>query len=241
MTLHINELDIHLGKRLKDFRTKLRWPLKTLAAKLGVSIQQLQRYETGINKISASLLHTIAHELKTDVSFFYEGYEENPKDLPFIQTPSNILLIEANKNDELLFRQAVTEFPEKLNVFSCHDGSEAINFLRSIEESPTLSSSKPDLIFLDLTLPTTSGLNVLKDIKRRPTLQNIPVVIFCRHSSYEDILKSYCLHASGFINMSFSYHEVKEQIHKTLAYWIETVVLPNHEWQYNLMTNSAHI
>jgi hypothetical protein len=43
------------------------------------------------------------------------------------------------------------------------------------------------------------------------------------------MLKSYCLHASGFINKSFSYSEVKEQLHKTLEYWIHTVVLPTQE------------
>lgn len=229
MPLNINELDVYLGKRVKAFRTKMRWPLKTLAMKLGISIQQLQRYETGMNKISASLLYTIAHEFKTDVAFFYEGYEGRPKGLPLSQTPNNILLIEENKDDEILFRQAVMEFPEKLNVFTCHDGEEAITFFRSIDETSTLFFPMPDLIFLDLALPVINGFDVLKDIKRRPLLQNIPVVIFSRNSSHEDMLKSYCLHASGFINKSFSYPEVKEQLHKTLAYWIHTVVLPTQE------------
>lgn len=229
MPLNINELDIYLGKRVKAFRTKLRWPLKTLAMKLGISIQQLQRYETGLNKISASLLYTIAHEFNTDVSFFYEGYHGLPKGLPLTHTPNNILLIEENKDDEALFRQAVMEFPEKLNVFTCHDGEESINFFRSLDESSALFFPKPDLIFLDLALPILDGFDVLKDIKRRPLLQNIPVVIFSRNASHDDMLKSYCLHASGFINKSFSYSEVKEQIHKTLAYWIGTVVLPTQE------------
>lgn len=226
MPLNINELDLYLGKRVKAFRTKMRWPLKTLAMKLGISIQQLQRYETGMNKISASLLYTIAHELNTDVAFFYEGYKGLPKSLPLPQTPSNILLIEENKDDEALFRQALMEFPEKLNVFSCHDGEEAINFFRKLEESSALFFPKPDLIFLDLTIPVINGFDVLRDIKHRLSLQNTPVVVFSRNSSHEDMLKSYCLHASGFINMSFSYSEIKEQLHKTLAYWINTVILP---------------
>ena len=229
MPLNINELDVYLGKRVKMFRVKLRWPLRTLAMKLGISIQQLQRYETGMNKISASLLYTIAHEFKTDVAFFYEGYEGRPKGLPLHQQPSNILLIEQNKDDEALFRQAVMEFPEKLSVFTCHDGEEAINFFRSLDESSALFFPKPDLIFLDLAIPSICGFDVLKDIKRRPLLQNIPVVIFSRNASHEDMLKSYCLHASGFINKSFSYNEVKEQLHKTLEYWLHTVVLPTQE------------
>jgi CheY-like chemotaxis protein len=229
MPLNINELDVYLGKRVKAFRTKMHWPLKTLAMKLGISIQQLQRYETGLNKISASLLYIIAHELNTDVSFFYEGYEGIPRSVPMPTTPSNILLIEENKDDEALFRQAILEFPEKLSVFSCHDGEEAINFFRKLEESSALFFPKPDLIFLDLYLPIITGIDVLKDIKRRPSLQNIPVVIFSRNASHDEMLRSYCLHASGFINKSFSYPEVRDQIHKTLAYWINTVVLPTQE------------
>lgn len=229
MPLHINELDLYLGKRIKMFRVKLHWPLRTLAMKLGISIQQLQRYETGMNKISASLLYTIAHEFNTEVAFFYEGFEGRPKGLPLKQPPSNILLIEENKDDEALFRQAIMEFPEKLNVFTCHDGEEAINFFRNLDQSSGLFFPQPDLIFLDLAIPSICGFDVLKDIKRRPFLQNIPVVIYSRNASHEDMLKSYCLHASGFINKSFSFSEVKEQIHKTLDYWINTVVLPTQE------------
>lgn len=229
MSLNINELDLYLGKRVKAFRIKIHWPLKTLAMKLDISIQQLQRYETGMNKISASLLYIIAHKLNTDVNFFYEGYEGLPKSLTLFEIPNNILLIEANKDDEVLFRQALIEFPEKLNVFSCHDGEEAINFFRKLEESSALFFPKPDLIFLDLAIPVINGFDVLRDIKHRSNLQNTPVVVFSRNSSHEDMLKSYCLHASGFINMSFSYSEIKEQLHKTLAYWIKTVVLPTQE------------
>jgi len=97
MTLNINELDLYLGKRVKAFRTKMRWPLKTLAMKLGISIQQLQRYESGLNKISASLLYAIAQEFNTDLAIFYEGYEGPLKNLHSPNHPNNILLIEENK------------------------------------------------------------------------------------------------------------------------------------------------
>ena len=40
-----NEADTYLGKRLAYLRNKMEWPLKKLAEEMGVSIQQLQRYE----------------------------------------------------------------------------------------------------------------------------------------------------------------------------------------------------
>jgi len=228
MALDINDLDLFLGKRVRSFRCKMHWPLKTLAMKLGISVQQLHRYETGTNKISASLLYTMAEEFKTDVLCFYEGYQERHDHSASSSHPhNNILLIEENNNDEMLFRQALMEFPEKLNVFSCHDGEEAINYFRNVEDDSILFFPKPDLVFLDLNLPLINGFDVLRDIKRRQLLQNTPVVVFTRNSKEEDMNKSYGLHASGFINKSFSYNEVKQQLHKTLAYWIETVQLPN--------------
>lgn len=225
MALDINGLDLFLGKRLKAFRAKMHWPLKTLAMKLGISIQQLHRYETGINKISASLLYTLAQEFKTDVGCFYEGYSQPPCEISS-SAHNNILLIEENNNDEIYFRQALMEFSDKLNIFSCHDGGEAINFFRNLEDDSALFFPKPDLVFLDLNLPIIHGFDVLKEIKRRRTSHNIPVIVFTRSSKEEDRSKSYELHASGFIYKSFSYQQVKEQLHKTLAYWMETVELP---------------
>ncbi len=228
MALDINNLDLFLGKRIRSFRGKMHWPLKTLAIKLGISIQQLHRYETGANKITASLLYTIAEEFKTDVVCFYEGYQEQLHHSSSSLHPhNNILLIEENNNDEILFRQALMEFPEKLNVFSCHNGEEAINYFRNLENDSMSFSQKPDLVFLDLNLPIISGFEVLKDIKHRQSLQNTPVVVFTRSTKDEDMNKSYSLHASGFINKSFSYNEIKQQLHKTLSYWIDTVQLPN--------------
>jgi len=228
MALDINNLDLFLGKRVKAFRNKMHWPLKTLSMKLGISIQQLHRYETGVNKISASLLYAIAKELKTDVPIFFEGYEDPTKVTPISQAHNNILLIEEDNNDELQFRQALMEYPDKLNLYSYHTGEEAINFFRSLEEESSAHFfPKPDLILLDLMLPVIGGFEVLKDIKRRRTLQNIPVVVFSKNPTHEEMIKSYYLHASGFIHKSFSYPEVKEQLHKTLSYWMNTVVLPD--------------
>jgi len=226
MALDINNLDLFLGKRVRVFRTKIRWPLKTLAMKLGVSIQQLQRYEGGVNKISASLLYAIAQEFNTDIASFYEGYKEHNYNGGLTHSHNNILLIEENNDDEILFREALVDFPEKLNIFSCHDGKEAIDFFRNLEDDLVISFPKPNLVFLDLNLPIISGFEVLKDIKRRRSLQNIPVVVFTRSTKEEDMNTSYRLHASGFIHKSFSYNEIKQQLHKTLAYWIETVQLP---------------
>jgi two-component system response regulator len=165
-------------------------------------------------------------EFKSSISDVYEGYQEEIEEKDTPHPHKNILLIEQNNNDELLFRQALMEFPEKFNILSCHNGEEALNLFRNLEEKASSYSSKPNLVFLDLNLPVINGFDVLKNIKRRQSLQNIPVIVFTRDYCDEDIIRSYGLHANGFINISLSYKEIKQQFHKALSYWIQTVELP---------------
>jgi transcriptional regulator with XRE-family HTH domain len=68
----------------------MNWPLKTLAADLGVSIQQLQRYEKGVNKISAKMLYELSKIFKVSLPCFFESIESSP---PVEYDVYNILLI----------------------------------------------------------------------------------------------------------------------------------------------------
>lgn len=48
-----------------------------LAEKVGIKFQQIQKYETGMNRVSASRLWDIAHAVEVPVSFFFEGLDDN--------------------------------------------------------------------------------------------------------------------------------------------------------------------
>jgi transcriptional regulator with XRE-family HTH domain len=69
-------IDQHIGSRLRLRRTLLGMTQEQLAAVLGISYQQVQKYETGANRISASRLFEIGQMLETDASYFYEGLSE---------------------------------------------------------------------------------------------------------------------------------------------------------------------
>ncbi len=77
--LDINLLDAYVGKRLKLRRVMLRMSQDELASMIGVTFQQVQKYENGVNRISASRLFIIAKVLQVDVGFFFFGLE---KELP---------------------------------------------------------------------------------------------------------------------------------------------------------------
>jgi len=70
-----NPIDIHVGRRLKLRRTMLGMTQEKLGDKLGVTFQQIQKYEKGTNRIGASRLQEIAEILETPVSFFFEDAE----------------------------------------------------------------------------------------------------------------------------------------------------------------------
>lgn len=218
-----NDRDRALGKKVSQFRAKMNWPLKTLAADLGVSIQQLQRYEKGVNKISAIMLYELSKIFKVGLSSFFENTGISSTDNEDIY---NILLIEDNSNDEFLLRKALADFKKKLNVYSINDGFAAINFLNDVSNNSVHDLPKPDLIFLDLHLPLVRGLDILKDIKRKVNLQDIPVIVLSNSINPEDRAAAYSLQASGFIRKSFAYEEFKQHILKAMAYWTDVVELP---------------
>lgn len=66
-------VDLHVGARLRLRRKSLGMSQTTLADAVGLTFQQLQKYERGANRISASKLHGMAAVLNTSVGWFFEG------------------------------------------------------------------------------------------------------------------------------------------------------------------------
>lgn len=75
-----NSVDVHVGSRVRLRRTMLGLSQEKLGEQLGITFQQVQKYEKGTNRIGASRLHQIATVLKSPVAFFYEGLPE-PRDM----------------------------------------------------------------------------------------------------------------------------------------------------------------
>ncbi len=73
-------VDVHVGKRVRHRRWLIGMTQQQLAEQVGIKFQQIQKYETGANRISASRLWDIAEALEVPVSFFFEGLEETGKD-----------------------------------------------------------------------------------------------------------------------------------------------------------------
>jgi transcriptional regulator with XRE-family HTH domain len=84
MDIGTRRIDQHVGERIRARRTELGLTQEQLAEALDVSYQQVQKYETGANRISAGRIFELARKLRVDVSYFFDGL---PLDAPAEQVP----------------------------------------------------------------------------------------------------------------------------------------------------------
>lgn len=72
----MDEIDLHLGRKLRRRRKLLGLTQQELAGACGVRFQQIQKYECAANRMSAARLWQLAEVLEAPVSYFYEGLSE---------------------------------------------------------------------------------------------------------------------------------------------------------------------
>ncbi|WP_343031177.1 helix-turn-helix transcriptional regulator [Roseospira navarrensis] len=70
-------IDVHVGDRIRLRRAMLRLTQQDLAQSIGISFQQLQKYERGANRVSASRLFDIANHLDVPISFFFQDIDDD--------------------------------------------------------------------------------------------------------------------------------------------------------------------
>ena len=119
-------LDIHFGEKLRARRMMMapKVSQSELANALGVTFQQIQKYEKGVNRLSAAMMVRIAEVLKVDVQYFFDEIPTGAKNYREIKTPVLVdMSIAAHgprlmtaflklKNDEL--RGAVADLAQAL-------------------------------------------------------------------------------------------------------------------------------
>jgi transcriptional regulator with XRE-family HTH domain len=70
-------VDLHVGARIRLRRKLLGFSQHRLAEDLGLTFQQVQKYERGLNRVSASKLYEISRSLQTSVAYFFEGLTDH--------------------------------------------------------------------------------------------------------------------------------------------------------------------
>ncbi len=75
-----HSVDVHVGWRVRERRSLLGMTTQQLGDRVGISYQQIQKYETGANRIGASRMWDIAAAMEVPVSFFFKGLEGQAPD-----------------------------------------------------------------------------------------------------------------------------------------------------------------
>jgi CheY-like chemotaxis protein len=141
--------------------------------------------------------------------------------------PIDILLVEDNKGDIDLEREALGTGKLHNTLHVVQDGVAAMDFLR--KSGKYVKAPRPDLIILDLNLPKMDGRQVLAEIKEDEDLKRIPVVVLTSSQAEEDILKTYNLHANCYITKPIDFHQFLHVVQSIEDFWLSIVVLPNGE------------
>ncbi len=110
-----NPIDSHVGERIRLRRTLLGLSQEKLAAMLGLTFQQVQKYERGTNRVGASRLYDISQALEVPIGFFYEDMDKKTaaqSPMTFAAPTTAPLLMSDNKvalDDDPMHRKEAIE------------------------------------------------------------------------------------------------------------------------------------
>jgi transcriptional regulator with XRE-family HTH domain len=82
-----NPVDVHVGNRIRLRRTLLGMSQQSLSEALGLTFQQVQKYERGANRVSSSRLYDLAHVLDVSIPWFFEDMSTEVQE----QTPAKLM------------------------------------------------------------------------------------------------------------------------------------------------------
>ena len=225
------DLDRRIGLEIREQRKRLGKPLRFFAQKLGVSVSQMHKYETGAAKLTPQVIYEISKVLQRPPSYFFKSLQDE-----FVETschtevvskqPKGRLRLLIAAYDSLLSHRvqvALRALPSPVDVYDLKDPEDLINSLRQKKFPENFSF--PHLIFLERHRQRSNDVDVLRALKVASDLKHIPVILFSESLGEGDVGEAYGKGASGLIRMGNS-DELKHKLEKLVAYWSEVVLVP---------------
>jgi chemotaxis family two-component system response regulator Rcp1 len=139
----------------------------------------------------------------------------------------NVLIVQSNPADSLLTIEAFKAAGLTQGLHCVSDGDDALMYV--LGQGRYADSPPPDLIFLDLSQPRVSGLEVLKVIKSTPALMHIPIVVAAGSDDPKFVRSVYALNGNCFIRKPGELTEFVRFIETCYKFWGSVVTLPPRE------------
>jgi two-component system response regulator len=132
----------------------------------------------------------------------------------------SILLVEDNRDDELLTLDALRNGGVTNTITVVRDGAEALDYLFAQGSFGSRDASQePCVVLLDLKLPKIGGLEVLRRIKTDQRTRRIPVVVLTTSSEHEDIHNCYGNGANSFVRKPVEFDKFLDAVRHLGLYW----------------------
>ena len=119
----------------------------------------------------------------------------------------NILSAEDDLDDQLIIRDAIKKADIGASVHFVSNGSALLERL-----AEQFGGNLPDILLLDLNMPVLNGLEVLKILREREDIEDLPIIILTTSSNQNDIDQCYRLGANSFITKPSSFEEMVEVV-----------------------------
>lgn len=149
-----------------------------------------------------------------------------------------ILMAEDDPEDQMLVKEAFKRSRVANGMEIVEDGEQLLLYLH--KQGAYAHAHRPDLILLDLNMPKKDGREALAEIKADPDLRGIPVIVLTTSSAEEDVVRSYDLGVSSYIEKPVTFEKLVEVVKSLGQYWFQIVKFPPNGGRHTAVTESVH-
>ena len=193
-----SDMQSRFGAAVRARRKHLDYSQEELAERAGLHRTYVADVERGARNLSLASIEKLASALGLSIATLFSeaaGSAVQPRN-----GVVDILLIEGDAKDAESTRRALESAGLTNRVHVSQDGREALELVANSDRfGPLKTGSRPHLILLDLGLPRTSGLEVLRRLKADRNTRNIPVVVLAKSERQPDVSESLRLGAETFL------------------------------------------
>lgn len=137
-----------------------------------------------------------------------------------MNNPESILLVEDNRQDELLILRSLRQVDLASQVDVARDGQQALDYLfQEGEFAGRRGRDLPTLVILDISLPRVSGLEVLARLRAHPRTTLLPVVMLTSSDEEQDLVQAYQNRCNSFVRKPLDFAKFAETVASLGSYW----------------------